>query len=121
MGLLGAGDKWNKAVVAQVVGTAGTKTYLGQSSYSVFQGFRERSIQIVNVGFQNVGALGTDSVGSLIAGVIEVSNDNSHWGTLTNISGGSLSTASSCFWNGTCAWGYVRVSIAYSALPGLLL
>jgi hypothetical protein len=108
----GANDRWNLRVDSQVIGTAGTKTYLGQSSWNINKSFRSKSFQVINVGFSNTGA---GTAGSLIAGVIEVSNDNSHWGTLAEIDAGTLASAASYFWNGTNAWGYFRIGIAYPA------
>ncbi len=104
MSQLGANDRWNLRATNQVVGTAGTKTYLGQTSYNINKGFLEKSIQVYNSG-----------TGTLVGGVIEVSNDNSHWGTLADIAGGTLGAASSYLYNGTSAWGYFRVSVAYAA------
>jgi hypothetical protein len=88
---------------SKYIGTAGTKTYIGQTAYQVFS-LARKCVQVYNGG-----------TGTLVAGVIEVSNDNSHWGTLADIAGGTLGAASSYFYNGTSAWGYMRISAAYAA------
>jgi hypothetical protein len=107
----GALNRWNKTVSKQVVGTAGTKTYIGESYYKV-DSLGQKSIQLFNVGAVAVGtAVGT--TGSMVCAVVEVSNDNSYWGTLAEFEGGTLSTASSAWYTGSSAWGYLRVGVAF--------
>jgi hypothetical protein len=112
MAEIGALNRYNISITNQVIGTAGTKTYLGQSSYQILRSLRDKTIQVYNVGFSNTGA---GTVGSLVAGVVEVSNDNVHWGTLTSIAGGTLNTETSYFWAGTNAWGWYRFGVAFPA------
>jgi hypothetical protein len=79
------------------------KTVLGESGYDVKNCYN-KAISVYN-----------GATGSFVSGVVEVSNDKTHWATLVGIGGGSLAPSTLWNYNTKDSWRYIKLSAALYA------
>ena len=97
-------NNYNRNSGEVTIGTA--KTAMGESGYDV-QGYDLKTIQVYN-----------NSAHPFTSGVVEVSNDNVHWGTLIGIYGGTL--AAGVMWNYVVENSYKYIKFGAAAGVGSL-